>query len=149
MDLKINDNTSFNAKLSIASNCIEHSDRLKNTRAIFEEMTKDKAGVLGLVYDNNSKNHIFRLGKGHVAEIIPRPQTAYTSKEWFKNFIYKKSDNEKADILVKIFDTLQIIPKKYDKYMASKEDKSNLINKIHTSLGEDTEGISNMFNHLV
>ena len=50
--------------------------------------------------------------------------------------------------MVKIFDALQIIPKKIDSKWVNKDFTPNLQNKIHDSLGEDKYNLKHMFDYI-
>lgn len=145
MDIASNNQISFRAKFAVSALNEKYKNGLKNVCPIFEEMTKEHTGRLSLVEDLNNKRYIFRLGRGHIYEIIQRPQTGYPSKEWLSNFMALESDKEKAGILAKIFETLQLIPKQYDKKWADKEFRTQLLNKINENLGDDNYNISHMF----
>lgn len=148
MNITNNNQTSFRAKLTISELGDKCKNRIGSAKNLFEELTKDKSGRLSLVEDIKNGQYLFRLGQGHVYELIQRPQTAFPSKEWFKDFLSQKNETEKADILVKIFDTLQIIPKKIDSHWTEKDFTPNMLNKIQASLGDDKYNISHMFEYI-
>lgn len=148
MNITNNSQTPFRAKLTISELGGKCKNRIGSAKNLFEELTKDQTGCLSIVEDIKNGQYIFRLGKGHVSELVQRPQTAFPSKEWFKDFLTQKNEQEKADIMVKIFDALQIIPKKIDSKWVNKDFTPNLQNKIHDSLGEDKYNLKHMFDYI-
>lgn len=154
MDLKINDNTSFNARLSVR-NCSRGEEALlEPAKALFETMTKDKPGrmriIPGYLEDNPNfaDSYIFSLGKGSRFTTAERLQSAHASKSWFHNLLYK-STKEQAEAFVKIFDTLNLIPAKIGKRLMRDESyMSSLRKTIQESLGNDEYQLSEMFNHI-
>ena len=157
MDLKINDNTSFNARLSIRR--FPHYEQAKLTQAqtLFEEMTKDKPGMMRIIpgfldEDPNVRDlYIFSLGKGgYPTRTASRIQSAHASENWFQDLLTNKSPKEQAEAFVKIFDALNLIPAKIGKRLwLNESDMPSLRKTIQESLGNDEYQISEMFNHIV
>ena len=109
MDLKINDNTSFNARLSVPKCFRTEQALIKPAQPLFEEMTKDKPGRMRIIpgyLDDNpnvADSYIFSLGKGSTHRTAERLQSAHASESWFHNLL-NKSPKEQAEAFVKIFE---------------------------------------------
>lgn len=154
MDLKINDNTSFNARLSVPKCFRTEQALIKPAQPLFEEMTKDKPGRMRIIpgyLDDNpnvADSYIFSLGKGSTHRTAERLQSAHASESWFHNLL-NKSPKEQAEAFVKIFDTLNLIPAKIGKRSRIDESyMSSLRKTIQESLGNNEYQLSEMFNHI-
>lgn len=148
MNITNNNQPNFTAKLTISELGNKCKNHIGSAKALFETQTKDQAGRLSIVEDLKNSQYIFRLGQGHISELVQRPQTAFPSKDWFKDFLLQKNEAEKADIMVKILDTLQIIPKKIDHHWIEKDFSANLLNKIKDSLGDYKYNLAHMFEYI-
>lgn len=157
MDLRVNNSPNFNATLRTSPTLQfigANKQSLKNVKELFSEMTKEKKGTLGAFVDFENQNNldtdrlVLRLGKGTVSKHVYRPQSAYPSKEWTNDFV-KKNDIEKANILTKVFETLQLIPEKVDmKKFVKDENRNDTYNKVVNHLGDDKFNLAHMFEHL-
>ena len=154
MDLKIKGNTSFNASLSIKYCSSSEKKLLKPAKELFEEMTKDKPGRMRIVPGDYARSildgyYIFSLGAGDISKTTYRDQVAFAPYYWFDNLLTKKSKREQAEAFVKIFETLQLIPRNIGLRLSSNENYMNALKiKIQENLGDDPHEIAGMFDSL-
>lgn len=153
MNLTVNNSQNFKATLR-PSSALKYvwKDRQsqKNVKALFAEATKGKEGELGIFEESTdmAEKFIMRIGRGTIGNHIYRPQSAYASEAWTYDFLNNKNDFEKADILTKVFEILQTIPKKIEESMLSREYCEKNYNKVIKSLGDDKYNLAHMFEHL-